>query len=137
MGLTMVQGRTVLITGDLALLHDSNGWLHARNSDPALLVVLIDNAGGGIFGQLSIETGSPEQFDQLFAMPQGVDPLALASAHGIPTRQLACLEDLPDALEWGLMVQGPALLRVSTNRRHDAGLRQRLRAAAQNELLTP
>lgn len=137
MGLAMVQGRTVLITGDLALLHDSNGWLHARNCDPALLVVLIDNAGGGIFGQLSIETGSPEQFDQLFAMPQGVDPLALASAHGIPTRQLACLEDLPDALEWGLMVQGPALLRVSTNRLHDAGLRQRLRAAAQNELLTP
>ena len=85
---------------------------------------------------MSIETGSPEQFDQLFAMPQVlIHWLWPQPRHS--TRQLACLEDLPDALEWGLMVQGPALLRVSTNRRHDVGLRQRLRAAAQNELLTP
>ena len=136
MGLAMVQGRTVLITGDLALLHDSNGWLHGRDGAPPLLVVLIDNAGGGIFEQLSIESGTPEQFDRLFAMPQRVDPLALASAHGIPARQLACLEDLQDALEWGLMVEGPALLRVSTSRRRDVALRRHLRTAAQNELLT-
>ena len=137
MGLALEQGRTVLITGDLALLHDSNGWLHGGRDGPPLMVVLIDNAGGGIFEQLSIDSGSPEQFDRLFAMPQRVDQLALASAHGVPTRQLACLDDLPDALAWGLAHQGPTLLRVCTNRRDDAALRQRLRAAAQNEVLTP
>ena len=137
MGLAMAQGRTVLISGDLALLHDSNGWLHARQQSPPLLVVLIDNGGGGIFQQLPIDTDSEQQFDRLFAMPQQVDPLALASAYGIATRQLACLEDLPDALDWGLIQEGPALLRVCSDRRVDAVLREQLRSAAQNEVLMP
>jgi 2-succinyl-5-enolpyruvyl-6-hydroxy-3-cyclohexene-1-carboxylate synthase len=60
-----------------------------------------------------------------------VDPLALAAAHAIPVRQLACLDDLPTALEWGLGSPGPALLRVCTDRRNDAQLRRDLREAVQ------
>ena len=133
LGLAAELGPTVLITGDLALLHDSNGWLLAHAAPLPLLVLLIDNAGGGIFEQLPIETSPCEGFDQLFAMPQQVDPLALAAAHSIPVRQLACLDDLPNALEWGLGRAGPALLRVCTDRRHDAQLRRDLREALQQE----
>ena len=68
MGLAMEQGPMVLVTGDLALLHDSNGWLHGAQGKPPLLVLLIDNQGGGIFQQLPIES---KQFDRLFAMPSG------------------------------------------------------------------
>ena len=132
MGLSLELGRTVLITGDLALLHDSNGWLHARASDPPLLVLLIDNNGGGIFRQLPIDVASRSGFDQLFAMPQDVDHLALAAAHGVPGRNVASLEDLPAALEWGLAQPGPALLRCCTDRDADARLRTALRAAVQN-----
>ena len=129
MGLALELGPLVLVTGDLALLHDSNGWLHAAQGDPPLLVLLFDNKGGGIFQQLPIESS---QFDRLFAMPQRVNPLALAAAHGIEGRQLACLEDLPDALDWGLAQGRPALLRLATDRGADASLRSQLRAAAQN-----
>ena len=129
MGLALELGPLVLVTGDLALLHDSNGWLHAAQGDPPLLVLLIDNQGGGIFQQLPIESS---QFDRLFAMPQRVNPLALAAAHGIEGRQVACLEDLPDALDWGLAQGRPALLRLATDRGADASLRSQLRAAAQN-----
>jgi len=129
MGLALELGPLVLVTGDLALLHDSNGWLHGRPEGPPLLVVLIDNGGGGIFAQLPIES---DQFERLFAMPQRLDPLALAAAHGVPGRAVACLEDLPVALEWGLAQPGPALLRLTTDRTTDAALRQQLRAAAQN-----
>jgi 2-succinyl-5-enolpyruvyl-6-hydroxy-3-cyclohexene-1-carboxylate synthase len=133
MGLAMEQGPLVLVTGDLALLHDSNGWLHGAQGNPPLLVLLIDNQGGGIFQQLPIES---KQFDRLFAMPQRVNPLALAAAHGIDGRQVACLEDLPEALEWGLAKRRPALLRLATDREADAHLRTQLRSAAQNaELL--
>ena len=131
LGLAAELGPTVLITGDLALLHDSNGWLLANAAQLPLLVLLIDNAGGGIFEQLPIATTSSDGFDQLFAMPQQVDPLALAAAHAIPVRQLACLDDLPTALEWGLGSPGPALLRVCTDRRNDAQLRRDLREAVQ------
>ena len=129
MGLAMEQGPMVLVTGDLALLHDSNGWLHGAQGNPPLLVLLIDNQGGGIFQQLPIQS---KQFDRLFAMPQRVNPLALAAAHGIDGRQLACLEDLPEALEWGLAQGRPALLRLATDREADARLRTQLRSAAQN-----
>ena len=132
MGLCLELGRTVLITGDLALLHDSNGWLHARADAPPLLVLLIDNNGGGIFRQLPIDVASRSGFDQLFAMPQDVDHLALAAAHGVPGRHVAALEDLPAALEWGLAQPGPALLRCCTSRDADARLRTALRAAVQN-----
>ena len=132
MGLSLVQGRMVLVTGDLALLHDSNGWLHAGPINPPLLVVLIDNNGGGIFQQLPIEAPSSAGFERLFAMPQAVDPLALAAAHGVPGRPVAALDDLPAALEWGLAQPGPALLHCRTDRQADAHLRTTLRAAAQN-----
>ena len=133
LGLAAELGPTVLITGDLALLHDSNGWLLASAAQLPLFVLLIDNAGGGIFEQLPIETTPSDGFDQLFAMPQRVDPLALAAAHAIPVRQLACLDDLPTALEWGLDRSGPALLRVCTDRRNDAQLRRNLREALQQD----
>ena len=109
------------------MLHDSNGWLHAAERSIPLLVILIDNNGGGIFQQLPLES-STERFEQLFAMPQRVDPLLLADAHRIPGRVVSCLEDLAVAVEWGLAQQGPALLRICTDRRYDAQLRQELRA---------
>ena len=136
MGLAMNLGPLALVTGDLALLHDSNGWLHAASAaaPTPLLVLLIDNGGGGIFQQLPIAT---PDFESLFAMPQQVDPLALAAAHGVPGRQVACLDDLQDALDWGLSLQRPVLLRLCSDRGRDAALRQQLRAAAQNERTEP
>ena len=132
MGLSLELGRMVLITGDLALLHDSNGWLHASTMAPPLLVLLIDNNGGGIFQQLPIDVESTAGLDRLFAMPQDVDQLALAAAHGVPGRNVAVLEDLSSALEWGLAQPGPSLLRCCTDRDADARLRTALRAAVQN-----
>ena len=135
LGLARVQGPTVLICGDLALQHDSNGWLLASEASPPLLVLLIDNAGGGIFAQLPIASVASNALDQLFAMPQRHDPLALAAAHAVPARQLTRLEDLPSALEWGLAQQRTALLRVCTDRSADAELRRQLREITAAALL--
>ena len=89
-------------------------------------------------GALDIVTGpfwfrGPD-FNQRWeiSLPQSVDPLALAAAHGVPGRPVAVLDDLPAALEWGLAQPGPALLHCRTDRQADAHLRTTLRAAAQN-----
>ena len=132
MGLALETGPMLLVTGDLALLHDSNGWLHGQSDGPPLVVLLIDNGGGGIFQQLPIEQASPKRFDALFAMPQRVNPIALAAAHGVPGRSIAVIDDLPEALSWALAQQGPVLLRVCTDRHADAAFRRKLRLAAQN-----
>jgi 2-succinyl-5-enolpyruvyl-6-hydroxy-3-cyclohexene-1-carboxylate synthase len=130
-GLAEALGQAVLVSGDLALLHDSNGWLWHQGLRGRLTVVLIDNGGGGIFEQLPIRT-DPEtalDFERLFAMPQALDPLALAAAHGVPGRRLSTPADLEPALAWALE-QPLALLVVTSDRRRDAALRRRLRTMA-------
>jgi 2-succinyl-5-enolpyruvyl-6-hydroxy-3-cyclohexene-1-carboxylate synthase len=134
-GLAEGLGRLVLISGDLALLHDSNGWLWQRQLRGRLTVIVIDNQGGGIFEQLPIRTdpGEALDFERLFAMPPPLDPCALASAHGIPARRVGCRGDLDAALTWAL-ARPIALVSVRTDRRADASLRQRLRTMAAGEL---
>ena len=130
-GLAEALGALVLVSGDLALLHDANGWLWRPQLRGRLAIVLIDNGGGGIFEQLPIRTqpAAAMDFERLFAMPQPVDPLALAAVHGVPGRRLESLDALEDALAWAL-AQPLALLVVTTYRRRDAALRQRLRTMA-------
>lgn len=127
-GVAEAQGAAVLITGDLALLHDANGWLWHRQLRGRLTVLLLDNGGGGIFEQLPIRP-DPEQlldFERLFAMPQAVDPLALAAAHGVSGREPSDPAALEGDLAWAL-AQPLALLRLRCDRRADAARRQALR----------
>jgi len=130
-GLAEALGSLVLLSGDLAALHDSNGWLWRPQLGGRLTVLLIDNGGGGIFEQLPIRT-EPEgalDFERLFAMPQALDPSSLAAVHGVPCRRVANLDDLAPQLTWAL-AQPLALLVLGTDRRQDAALRQRLRKMA-------
>jgi 2-succinyl-5-enolpyruvyl-6-hydroxy-3-cyclohexene-1-carboxylate synthase len=128
-GLAISHGRLVLLSGDLALLHDANGWLwlkQLRQRGVVLTVVLVENGGGGIFEQLPIRAGAQLDFERLFAMPQGIDQLALARAYGAEGRRLTRLDQLPAALAWAAG-QPLALLELRTDRRADAQLRQDLR----------
>lgn len=130
-GVAEAAGRAVLLSGDLALLHDSNGWLWHRQLGGRLTVLLIDNGGGGIFEQLPIGArgDGPLDFERLFAMPQAVDPLALAAAHGVPGRAPASLESLTRDLAWALELP-MALVLLRTDRRRDAERRRQLRRMA-------
>ncbi len=142
-GLALAEGELVLLTGDLALLHDANGWLWRQQLAAAgarLTVVLVDNGGGGIFEQLPIRPqgapglgDAPLDFERLFAMPQAVDHGALAAAHGVPVRPLASLAQLGAALGWAAE-QPMALIVLHTERRSDARLRQQLRATVAQQL---
>ena len=128
-GLAMSHGQAVLLCGDLALLHDANGWLWQRQlaqRQARLTVVLVDNSGGGIFEQLPIRAGGSLNFERLFAMPQPLDHTALAAGYGIASRRVSSLEQLSDALTWA-STHAMALLEVRTDRLADAALRQHCR----------
>jgi 2-succinyl-5-enolpyruvyl-6-hydroxy-3-cyclohexene-1-carboxylate synthase len=66
----------VLLTGDLAFLHDSNGLLLHPRLRGSLTVVLINNRGGGIFEHLPVAQFEPP-FEEFFATPQTVDTAAV------------------------------------------------------------
>ncbi len=127
-GVAEALGQAVLITGDLALLHDSHGWLWRQQLKGRLTVVLLNNNGGGIFEQLPIRIAPPQvmDFERLFAMPQAVDAIALAAAYGVPGRRPQRVADLGPDLAWALQ-QPLALIELITDRRLDASRRHELR----------
>jgi 2-succinyl-5-enolpyruvyl-6-hydroxy-3-cyclohexene-1-carboxylate synthase len=131
-GLAISSGRLVLLTGDLALLHDANGWLWRQQLQAhgaRLCVLVVDNGGGGIFEQLPIRVAAepePLDFERLFAMPQAIAHPALAAGYGVPSRPVPDLTALGPALAWGLE-QPLALLELRSDRRADADWRRELR----------
>jgi len=77
----------VAVVGDLAFLHDGNGLMAARQVEGALVIVLVQNDGGGIFHFLPIREQEPA-FTPYFATPHGLDLSHLARMHGIPYRRV-------------------------------------------------
>lgn len=119
-----LQKPTVLVTGDLALLHDTNGWLQAQSFTGSLTVVLINNNGGGIFENLPIaqyESG----FEEFFATPQAVDWKSLAQAYSIEYLQANELDWLTGAVRI-LPEKGIRLIELPTDRRRDTEFRKKL-----------
>lgn len=75
------QDTGVLLTGDLALLHDTNGFLIQQKFQGHLTIILINNNGGGIFEILPIADSSA--FEEYFATPQAVNIAKLCAAYGL------------------------------------------------------
>lgn len=90
-GVAVASGRpTGLLIGDVALLHDSNGLLGAAQRGVDLVIVVVDNDGGGIFSFLPQAAElPPERFELLFGTPHGLQLAPLAQAYGVAARELA------------------------------------------------
>ncbi|HEY8992012.1 MAG TPA: thiamine pyrophosphate-dependent enzyme, partial [Luteolibacter sp.] len=120
---------TVLLTGDLALLHDTNGFLVAAKLKGSLTVVVINNNGGGIFGHLPVAKFNPP-FEEYWATPQTVEFSKLCAAYGVPHTQAATPEALRERLKSQVGEPGVRVIEVRTDRTKDAATRQRLFAEA-------
>lgn len=115
---------SVLLTGDLALLHDSNGFLVSRKLVGHLTIVLINNQGGGIFESLPIASFDPP-FEEFFATPQAIDFAQLGLAYGVEYERIQSWHQLIARLN-PLPNQGIRLLEVRCNRKLDAQMRRAL-----------
>ena len=135
-GIAAGTGRpTVLLTGDLAFLHDSNGLLGAAASGARLTVVVVDNDGGGIFSFLP-QAGALDRhaFEVLFGTPHGLDLVALAQAYGVAAGAVDRVDEaVPRALDAG----GVRVLVVRTDRAANVGVHNRVQAAVAAALGPP
>ncbi len=129
LGVAQAGAPTVLLTGDLALLHDTNGFLVAAKLKGSLTVVLINNAGGGIFGHLPVAKFNPP-FEEYWATPQRVDFATLCAAYGVPHAFATTPAQLADQLRAQVGVSGLRVIEVRTDRTNDVATRQRLFASA-------
>ncbi len=120
--------RAVLLTGDLALLHDTNGFLLRPKFRGSLTVVLINNRGGGIFEHLPVAQFDPP-FEEMFATPQEADFARLCGAYGV---EHVLIHDWAQFAELVSVLPpaGVRVLEICTDRKRDAGFRKELFAAA-------
>ena len=107
----------VLLTGDLALLHDTNGFLLNQKFQGHITIIVINNNGGGIFGILPI-ADFPE-FEEYFATPQTVDIAKLCAAYQVEHQRIDNWQRLEDLIS-NLPQQGIRVIELICDRHTDA-----------------
>ncbi|MEC5179278.1 2-succinyl-5-enolpyruvyl-6-hydroxy-3-cyclohexene-1-carboxylic-acid synthase [Arthrobacter sp. CG_A4] len=127
------QQETTVLMGDVTFLHDAGGLLlGAGEAEPTLRIVVLNDAGGAIFGLL--EHGAVEAtgrygdaVERLFGTPQSVDLAALAAAYGVAHRSVSTTSGLAEALAepW----EGRRIIEVRTDRRSLRKLHARIKSA--------
>ncbi len=126
-------GRVVLLTGDLALLHDIGGLLASRRLDLDLSIVVLNNDGGGIFHFLPVAT-QQDAFEQHVATPHGLDLATAAELFGC-THALAETErELQRAVN---DTTGTTIIEVRTDREANLALHRQVAEAAAGALSRP
>ena len=93
-GVATARESTVAILGDLSFLHDLTGLIHGEK--PNLLIVVVDNNGGGIFSTLG-HRGS-EGFESIFGTPHNLDLSAIAAALQVQTSTVNSVDQLEKEL---------------------------------------
>ena len=141
-------GPAVAVIGDLALLHDVNGLRAASAYGIPLVLVVIDNDGGGIFHLLPVRRHEPH-FEPYFGTPHGLDLGHAAALYGVRHRRLetevggaggeggegeGLQGELQRALGEALAGGAPAVIEVPSDReenrvRRDAAVRAAVEAA--------
>lgn len=126
-------GPVVLLIGDVALAHDLGGLLAAGRLALKLTVVLLDNAGGGIFDFLPVSSariartpdasGGEDVYTTHIATPTGLDFAQAAALYGLAHEPVATLAELRAALERALVPRTPAtLVHVRSDRPRNVAL---------------
>lgn len=122
----------VFLTGDLTLLHDLSAFALQRemlvaqraagHALPHVVVVVLNNQGGGIFDMLP-QKSEDAYFERLFLTPQQVDLGQVAAAFNVPYAQVDHPLALDEQLDRFLDVEGISLIDVTVPR---SGVRDRL-----------
>jgi 2-succinyl-5-enolpyruvyl-6-hydroxy-3-cyclohexene-1-carboxylate synthase len=118
LGMAHRHQNSVLLTGDLALLHDINGFLINHQFQGHLTIVLVNNNGGGIFEMLPISQFDPP-FEQFFATPQHLDFSKLCLAYGIEYHKITNWQQFEQLFQ-PMPSQGIRVLEIQTERKADA-----------------
>ncbi|MBM3275632.1 MAG: hypothetical protein FJZ00_10795, partial [Candidatus Sericytochromatia bacterium] len=129
LGAAAVSGKPLLLViGDVAFLHDLGGLYAMRHARAPVVILLLDNDGGGIFSLLPI-AGHPEVCEPLCATPHGLAPEHAAALHGTRFHSCRSASDVSKAVESACQARSGHLLVVKTDRQENAaGYRSALAA---------
>ncbi|MGC8596191.1 MAG: 2-succinyl-5-enolpyruvyl-6-hydroxy-3-cyclohexene-1-carboxylic-acid synthase [Candidatus Kryptoniota bacterium] len=115
---------TVLITGDLAFYHDSNGLLAAKKYRIPLIIVLINNNGGGIFEILPI-SNHRKYFKDYFLTPHNLDFAKVVNTYDGLYTLVRSWSHLRKSLKSSFKKNTFSVLEIKTNPKQSLRVRRR------------
>ncbi|CAG1008566.1 2-succinyl-5-enolpyruvyl-6-hydroxy-3-cyclohexene-1-carboxylate synthase [Myxococcaceae bacterium] len=103
----------VLVSGDLAFLHDVGGLFAARDFEGSCTIVVLNDDGGGIFSFLPIaEHGESVRFRELFRLEHGIDLAPAAALYGLGFERARTRAELHAALGKSIGARGVRIIEV-------------------------
>jgi 2-succinyl-5-enolpyruvyl-6-hydroxy-3-cyclohexene-1-carboxylate synthase len=109
---------SILLTGDLALLHDTNGFLLREKFSGSLTIILINNNGAGIFETLPIAQFEPP-FEEFFATPQNLDFAQLCQTYKVGYFRVSTWQELIERIN-PLPATGIQVIEIPIERKENA-----------------
>lgn len=113
-GMVSALGAGVAVVGDLALLHDLNALLLARQAP--LVILLLDNGGGGIFDHLP--QARLAEFEQAWLAPQVFTVTHAAKAFGLGYTAAATVREAMAAIQQALATGQAHIVHLPIERAH-------------------
>jgi 2-succinyl-5-enolpyruvyl-6-hydroxy-3-cyclohexene-1-carboxylate synthase len=110
------QQPVTLLIGDLSLLHDLNSLSGLAQADPPVIVLLINNHGGGIFSFLPVAQ-QEDVFERCFGTPHELDFRHAAKLFGLDYEAPDSLQSLSRAYKSAVARKRSALIEVVTDRK--------------------
>jgi 2-succinyl-5-enolpyruvyl-6-hydroxy-3-cyclohexene-1-carboxylate synthase len=127
------EGPTYALAGDLSLLHDQNGLTLLGSERVDLVIVVVNNDGGGIFSFLP-QAEFDDVFEKLFGTPHGIDLAGLAALYGCGHARVQRASDLVPLVDDARKKGGVNIVEVRTDRRENVEVHRRLTAAVVDAL---
>jgi 2-succinyl-5-enolpyruvyl-6-hydroxy-3-cyclohexene-1-carboxylate synthase len=118
-------GPVVALVGDVALAHDLGGLLAAKRTGAKLVVVLLDNDGGGIFDFLAVSREGAD-YEAHVATPHGLDFAHATALYGCGWERAQDPEGFRAALRRALAAERTTIICVRTNRAENVDLHRRV-----------
>jgi 2-succinyl-5-enolpyruvyl-6-hydroxy-3-cyclohexene-1-carboxylate synthase len=115
----------LLLTGDVAVVHDIGGLLAGRRLGLSLTIVVLNNDGGGIFHFLPV-AGQADAFEEHVATPHGLEFERAAALFGCAYERPGDVDALRSTVTRAMREPGVTLIEVHTDRTANLELHRRI-----------
>ena len=113
LGISTSNNPTTLVTGDLAFYHDLNGLLIGKTHQLNLIILLLNNDGGGIFRYLP--QSKKNHFEKLFLTPQRINFEGVKTLYNTIYYEAKDYKSFEDSFNEALTLEGVKLIEVKIN----------------------